>query len=131
MSIKVNAHKALTSAHSYAEAIEALRKDCKGKTREQAKELLLPAVASFPKYDVPLVKGEKAAEGRKVMDKDHPKFETARKALNRLLDSMGFTADSHGKEETPSYTRAQRKAAKQFLAMFSSVAQAKACLAAL
>ncbi len=130
MSIKSNAHKALASAHSYGEAIEALRKDCKGKTREQAKELLLPAVASFPKYDVPLVAGDKAAQGRKVMDKDHPKFETARKALNRLLDAI-VEAEGHSKEETPSYTRAQRKAAKEFLALFPNVTTAKACLSAL
>lgn len=131
MSIKANTHKALTSAHDYAAAIEGLRKDCKGKTREEARAIMLPAVASFPKYNIPLVDGDKSAQGRKVMDATHPKFETARKALNRLLNDVGFgeqPAQSHGKAH---YTRAQRKAAKDFLAMFDSVAQAKACLTAL
>ena len=131
MSIKANTHKALTAAHDYAAAIEGLRKDCAGKTREEARAIMLPAVASFPKYNIPLVDGDKSAQGRKVMDAKHPKFETARKALNRLLDAIGFATQpeqSHGKAH---YTRAQRKAAKDFLAMFDSVAQAKACLAAL
>lgn len=130
MSIKANTHKALTAAHDYAAAIEGLRKDCRGKTREEARAIMLPAVASFPKYNVPLVDGDKSAQGRKVMDSTHPKFETARKALNRLLNDIGF-GEQPTEAHKAHYTRAQRKAAKDFLAMFDSVAQAKACLAAL
>ena len=87
MSIKSNVTKALTAAHSYGEAIEQLKKDCAGMSREDARAAMLPAVAAFPKYNVKVVDGK--------LSPDSAKYETARKALQRLVaDVCGVEGNS-------------------------------------
>jgi hypothetical protein len=77
MSIQSNVTKALTAAHTYAEAITALKADCAGKTRDEVRAAMLPAVAAHPKYNVKVVDGK--------LCPDSAKYETARKALQRLV----------------------------------------------
>ena len=77
MSIASNVTKALDAAHSYGEAIEQLKKDCAGKSRDEVRAAMLPAVAAHPKYNVKVVDGKLSTES--------PKYETARKALQRLV----------------------------------------------
>ena len=80
MSIASNVTKALNAAHSYGEAIEQLKKDCAGKSRDDVRAAMLPAVAAHPKYNVKVVDGKLCPES--------PKYETARKALQRLVSDV-------------------------------------------
>ena len=83
-------HAVLNAAHAYGDGIDALRKAFKGKSADVVRAALLADVASYPKYAVPLVDGEGKAEGTKVLDKTHAKYEACRKALGRLVsDIMG------------------------------------------
>ena len=84
---------ALNAAKSYAEAIEAARNhpECKGKDADALRPVLLPIVAGY--YAVPVKEGEGKAKGRKVLDKEAPKYEACNKALQRLIaDIVGKTS---------------------------------------
>ena len=91
MSIKSNVTAALTAAHSYAAAIEALRGDCKGMDKPAAREAILPCVAAF--YAVPVVDGK--------LDSEAKKYEAAKKALYRLLKDLYPGSDSKDEIEVP------------------------------
>jgi len=97
MTLSTHITNALASAQSYANAIALARKDAKGMTREAVRTAILPTVASF--YAVAVKAGEGKAEGTKVMDKDATKYETARKALQRLLKDICGDASSGKQEE--------------------------------
>lgn len=87
MSIQSNVTKALTAAHDYEEAINQLKKDCAGKSRDEVRAAMLPAVAAHPKYEVKVVDGK--------LSPDSAKYETARKALQRLVaDVCGVEGSS-------------------------------------
>ena len=96
MALSTHINNALASAKAYADAIELARKDAKGMTRDAVRTAILPTVASF--YAVPVKAGEGKAEGTKVLDKDAPKYETARKALQRLVADI-VPSESSGKQE--------------------------------
>jgi len=96
MTLSTHITNALASAQSYANAIALARKDAKGMTRDAVRTAILPTVASF--YSVAVKAGEGKAEGTKVMDKDATKYETARKALQRLLSDI-CPSESAGKKE--------------------------------
>jgi hypothetical protein len=96
MTLSTHINNALASASSYAKAIDAARKDAKGMTRDAVRTAILPTVAAY--YAVPVKAGEGKAEGTKVMDKDAPKYETARKALQRLLSDVCPSESSAKKE---------------------------------
>jgi hypothetical protein len=100
--IRSTVHAVLTAAFAYGEGIADLQKSFKGQTHEAIRAALLPEVASFPKYAVPLVAGAGKAEGTLVLDKDHAKYEAAKKALQRLVkDIMGKSSDSKEEIEVP------------------------------
>ena len=100
MTIATNVHTALTAAATYSTAVDALRKDFKGKPTDAVRSGLLPHVAAF--YAVPVIDGEKKAVGTKVLDKAAPKYEAAKKALQRLTrDIMGDTSDKAEEIEVP------------------------------
>lgn len=103
MALSTHINNALASAKAYADAIESARKDAKGMTRDAVRTAILPTVASF--YGVAVKAGEGKAEGTKVLDKDAPKYETARKALQRLLSDI-VPSESSGKKETVSAPKA-------------------------
>ena len=96
MTLSTHINNALSSASAYAAAIDGARKDAKGMTRDAVRIAILPVVASF--YAVPVKAGEGKAEGTKVLDKDAAKYETARKALQRLLSDI-CPSQSSGKKE--------------------------------
>ena len=102
MTLSTHINNALASAQAYADAINLARKDAKGMTHDQVRAVILPIVASNPKYAVPLIDGKGKAKGTKVLDKDAPKYETARKAINRLLGDICGDAPttSSGAQET-------------------------------
>jgi hypothetical protein len=107
-------HAALTAAFSYGEKIEALRALFEGKTPEVIRAALLPDVASFSKYAVPLVAGAGKAEGTMVLDAEHPKYEACRKALGRMVKDIvgGESAKSEELEVPPEIAAAAAKLAK-------------------
>ena len=96
MTLSTHITNALASASAYAKAIDSARKDAKGMTRDAVRTAILPTVASF--YAVAVKAGEGKAEGTKVLDKDAAKYETARKALQRLLGDI-CPSESSGKKE--------------------------------
>jgi hypothetical protein len=92
--IRSTVHAVLQAAFAYGEGIESLRTTYKGQPADVVRAALLPEVASFPKYAVPLVAGAGKAEGTLVLDKDAPKYEAAKKALQRLVkDIVGASND--------------------------------------
>ena len=114
MSIKSNVTAALTAAHAYDEAIQALRKDCKGMEREAVREAMLPVVAAHPKYKVEVVDGK--------LNPESPKYEAARKFLLRLLNDV--CPSSETKEEV-AIPAAILKAAKELALLCSEYEGAK------
>jgi hypothetical protein len=102
MSIQSNVTKALDAAHTYAEAIEQLKKDCAGKSRDDVRAAMLPAVAAHPKYKVKVVDGKLCPES--------DNYETARKALQRLLNGVCGAAE-HAKSEPVKVAKAKVDAA--------------------
>ena len=70
---------ALNAATTYGEKIDALKRLCANVT--DVATTIKPYVASF--YSVPLVVSERG--GKSVFDSEHAKYETARKALQRLV----------------------------------------------
>ena len=109
-------HAVLTAAFAYGAGIETLRATFKGKTPEVIRAALLPDVASFPKYSVPLVDGAGKAAGSKVLDKEHANYEACRKALGRLVkDIVGgdsAKAETEELEVPPEVAAAAAKLAK-------------------
>ena len=94
-------HAVLTAAFAYAEGIETLRTTYKGQTAEVVRAALLPEVASFPKYAVPVIAGSGKAAGTMVLDKDAPKYEAAKKALQRLVKDICGASDNKDEVEIP------------------------------
>lgn len=95
-------HAVINAAFAYGEGIEQLRKTFKGKERDAISKAIIGDVASHPKYQVPLVKGEGKAEGTMVLDKGHAKYEACRKALQRIVsDIMGKSSGAQEEVEVP------------------------------
>lgn len=93
-------HAALDSAFTYAEKIALLQATFKGKSAEEVRTAILPDVASYKKYQVPVVDGAGKAAGTKVLDKEHANYEACRKALGRLVSAIvGKTSDNTEAEE--------------------------------
>lgn len=81
---------ALTAAHAYGTAVAGIKAALKGHLSPDAvRAALLEPVATF--YSVPLI--DKTRGEGKTWDKEHAKFETAKKAHQRLC------ADVLGKKE--------------------------------
>lgn len=104
--IRTNVFNALTAVEAartiydrdYVPAINALRGECKGMDRDQARQSLIVPIAEF--YAVALQDGERKAKGTKVLDKDAAKYEAARKALQKLLDDVVGKASNHAAKAT-------------------------------
>lgn len=109
---------------TYMASIAALRKGL-SKKREPGRAVLLPMVARF--YGVAVVEGQGKATGSMVMDSESAKYEAAKTALRRMLDDI---YGGEGKAEPVRVTRAQRQAARSFLAQFDSLSAAIAALKA-
>jgi hypothetical protein len=113
MKVRSTVHAVLTAAFTYAEGIESLRATYKGQPADVVRAALLPEVASFPKYAVPVVAGSGKAEGTMVLDKDAPKYEAAKKALQRLVkDIVGASNDKVEVEVPAELLAAAEKLAK-------------------
>lgn len=108
MTAFINAiNAALNAATAYGKAIEDARQcpEVKGKGEDVVRAALLPIVAGF--YAVPVVDGAGKAQGKKVLDKAAPKYEAAKKALQRLVaDIMGKGSDKGDELEVPEHIAA-------------------------
>ncbi|MFN7318523.1 MAG: hypothetical protein ACK5S6_03330 [bacterium] len=98
MSTRSTVHAVITAAFAYGEGIADLQKAFKGQTTEAIRAALLPDVASFPKYAVPLVDGAGKATGTKVLDKTHANYEACRKALGRLVSAIAGKSNNTTEE---------------------------------
>ena len=74
MALSTNISLALDHASMYDDCIIKARKDAKGMTHDQVRAVILPIVASKPKYAVPLIDGKSKAKGTKVMDSTHANY---------------------------------------------------------
>ena len=102
LSTKTTVHSVLDAAFAYGSGIDDLRTAFKGQTPDAIRTALLPDVASYVKYAVPLVDGEGKAVGTKVLDKTHAKYEACRKALGRLVsDIVGKSSAATEEIEIP------------------------------
>lgn len=90
MTIQSNVTKALNAASTYGDAINALRVDLAGVAREEVRTTLLPMIAKH--YAVEVVEGK--------LSKESAKYETARKALQRMVAAICESAGKTEADET-------------------------------
>ena len=90
-------HAAIDAAFAYGKEIKALQAQFAKQTKAQVREALLPHVASYPKYNVTLVKGNEKSPsaGKMVLDAKHPAYEACRKALARLVADVVGAVSGH------------------------------------
>jgi hypothetical protein len=90
-------HGALDAAFAYGDHIAALRTQFAKQTKEAIRAALLPMVANYRKYNVPLVEGDdkSKAKGQMVLDAKHPQYEACRKALGRLVNEIAGEVSGH------------------------------------
>ena len=98
IAIRSTVHAVLQAAFAYGAGIESLRTTYKGQTTEAVRAALLPEVASFPKYAVPLVAGAGKAVGTLVLDSEHKNYEACRKALGRIVKEIVGASDNKSEE---------------------------------
>jgi hypothetical protein len=84
VAIKNAVHATLRIVGEYEEKLAVLKRVCAKTTDVSA--TILPYVAEF--YGVPLVDGQRKANGRKVMDGQHEKYVTAKQAWIRLAKAV-------------------------------------------
>lgn len=128
--IRATVHAALTAALSYGESIDALRVIYKGQTTEAIRAALLPEVAAFHKFAVPLVAGAGKAVGRLVLDKEHANYEACRKALGRLVSAIVGKSDNKSEETEEIEIPAELLAAAAKLAKLAQEYEGARALAA-
>lgn len=97
-------------------------------TRDEVRAVILPVVAA--KHKCPTQEGAGKAKGTQVLDSEHANYEEAKSALRRWLEAMFGKVKSTGSTEPVKFTREQRAAAKAFLKLFESKAQAVKALSA-
>ena len=98
----VTIHAALDNAFTYAEKVALLQKAFEGKAVEDIRNAIRPDVASYTKYQVPMIDGKGKAVGTKVLDKEHPQYENCRKAVTNLAnDIAGKTSEAVEEIEVP------------------------------
>jgi len=97
-------------------------------TRDEVRVVILPVIAA--KCKCATKNGAGKAKGTQVLDSEHTNYEAAKSVLRRWLEAMFGKVESTGSTEPVKFTRAQKAAAKAFLAMFESKAQAVKALSA-
>jgi len=91
-------------------------------SRDEVRAVILPVIAA--KYKCPTQEGAGKAKGTTVLVSDHANYEGAKTAVRRWLEAMFGKVESTGSSEPVKFTKAQKAAAKAYLAMFESKAQA-------
>lgn len=108
-SIKALVSLFCSSSDGADKAIEGLKAALKRKSAAVVYTECLPLVAGF--YGVTLVDGKKNSKAALVLDKTAPKYETARKRLQRLV--LAITGGGKNDTDFSTLTGADRALAKQ------------------
>jgi len=130
MSIKSNVGKFITGSLARAEAVVELKAAYKGKSEAVVRAALLPIVAAWPKYSVPVVAGAGKKKGSMVMDSSAKNYETARSMLADMVAKVLSKKPKPSAKFEYVFSRKQKSAAKVYLALFASADEAVAALAA-
>ena len=128
MSIKANVAKFIKGTNERAEAVVALKATYKGKSEAVVRTALLPIVAAWPKYNVPVVAGAGKAKGTMVMDSSAAKYETARSMLADMVAKVLSKRPKPSAKYEYVFSRKQKAGAKAYLALFANADEAKAAL---
>jgi hypothetical protein len=97
MSIQTNVNLFCKSGVTKAQAIDALTKELKRKSRETVRTTLMPLVGKF--WTVKLIDGEGKAKGSKVLDSSAENYENAKRDLYDLVVGICGKASSSGNKE--------------------------------
>lgn len=97
MSIQTNVNLFCKSGVTKAQAIDALTKELKRKSRESVRTTLMPLVGKF--WTVKLIDGEGKAKGSKVLDSSAENYENAKRDLYDLVVGICGKASSSGNKE--------------------------------
>jgi hypothetical protein len=97
MSVQTNVNLFCKSGVTKAQAIDALTKDLKRKSRDTVRTTLMPFVGKF--WTVKLIDGEGKAKGSKVFDSSAENYENAKRDLYDLVVGICGKASSSGSKE--------------------------------
>jgi hypothetical protein len=97
-------------------------------SRDEVRVVILPVIAA--KCKCVTKDGAGKAKGTQVLDSEHANYEAAKSVLRRWLEAMFGKVESTGSSEPVKFTREQKAAAKAFLKLFESKAQAVKALSA-
>lgn len=114
--------KGLEAEAAWDKALNEAIKAAGDASRDDVRVVILPVIAA--KHKCAVKDGAGKAAGTKVLDSSHINYEGAKSALRRWLEAMFGAVQSQGATEPVKFTRAQRSAAKAYLALFESKAQA-------
>ena len=121
-------NKGLAAEDAWDKALSDALKAVGDASRDEVRAVILPVIAA--KYKCPTQEGAGKATGTTVLNKEHANYEGAKSALRRWLEAMFGKVESTGSSEPVKFTREQRAAAKAFLKLFESKAQAVKALSA-
>ena len=112
----------LAAEDAWDKALSDALKAAGDATRDEVRAVILPVIAA--KFKCPTQEGKGKAKGTTVLVSDHDNYEGAKTALRRWLEAMFGAVQSQGSVEPVKFTREQKAAAKAFLKLFESKAQA-------
>ena len=121
-------NKGLEAEDAWDKALSDALKAVGDASRDEVRAVILPVIAT--KYKCPTQEGAGKAKGTQVLNKEHANYEGAKTTLRRWLEAMFGKVESTGSSEPVKFTREQRAAAKAFLKLFESKAQAVKALSA-
>jgi hypothetical protein len=121
-------NKGLAAEDAWDKALSDALKAVGDASRDEVRAVILPVIAA--KHKCATKEGAGKAKGTQVLDSEHANYEGAKTTLRRWLEAMFGKVESTGSSEPVKFTRAQKAAAKAFLAMFESKAQAVKALSA-
>ena len=121
-------NKGLAAEDAWDKALSDALKAVGDASRDEVRAVILPVIAA--KHKCATKEGAGKAKGTQVLDSEHANYEGAKTTLRRWLEAMFGKVESTGSSEPVKFTREQRAAAKAFLAMFESKAQAVKALSA-
>ena len=121
-------NKGLAAEDAWDKALSDALKAVGDASRDEVRAVILPVIAA--KHKCATKEGAGKAKGTQVLDSEHANSEGAKTTLRRWLEAMFGKVESTGSAEPVKFTREQRAAAKAFLKLFESKAQAVKALSA-
>ena len=121
-------NKGLAAEDAWDKALSDALKAVGDASRDEVRAVILPVIAA--KHKCATKEGAGKAKGTQVLDSEHANYEGAKTTLRRWLEAMFGKVESTASSEPVKFTREQRAAAKAFLKLFESKAQAVKALSA-